>query len=111
TAVIDVTGEGRDDVGLERVWLERQVARRPAGSEGAPAEPDGEPTVIAEQAAPPQAAAEGSESGDGERIVATTISVRSVMDLGELDLKSGDEVWLTALAADTYRLEGHRHEA
>jgi hypothetical protein len=112
TAIVDVTGEGRDDVGLERVWLERQVARRPAGSEGAPAEPDGEPSVIAQEAAPAVAPiASGAPADAEQRIVATTIDVTTTMDLTELNLKSGDEVWLTALAVDAYQLDGQRHQA
>ncbi len=108
TAVIAVAGEGRDDVGLERVWLERQIARRPPGSEGAPAEPDGEPTVVAEQTTP---ASRRTDPDGNERIVATTMAVTTTMDLSELQLQSGDEIWLTALAADSYRLDGQRHEA
>lgn len=114
TAIVDVTGEGRDDVGLERVWLERQVARRPAGSEGAPAEPDGEPSILAQEAAPaiaPEREPAADAADAAERIVATTIDVTATMDLTDLHLKSGDEVWLTALAVDAYQLDGQRHEA
>ncbi|TVQ62739.1 MAG: hypothetical protein EA379_05070 [Phycisphaerales bacterium] len=88
TAVLDVVGEGRDDVGLIRVAIERRHARpagerEPSGPGGA-LEPDDEPVeVVAQDAA-------------GER----ALRVRARLDLATLGLRPGDELWLNALATD-----------
>jgi hypothetical protein len=86
TAVIAAAGEGRDDVGLASLALRRQVMR--AGDSNAPAPEAGEdsdPVVIATQDVP---------SGLSPRVSASVA-------LGELRVKPGDEVHLTALAADS----------
>lgn len=95
TAVVDLAGEARDDVGLAWVALEQRIARRPAGSEGGAPEPLGEPTAFAR--------VEGA--GSARQLVA-----ESMLDLSTLPLKPGDEVWITALAADTFVLGEQRHE-
>ncbi|RMH28274.1 MAG: hypothetical protein D6693_04055 [Planctomycetota bacterium] len=96
TAVVEVEGEGRDDVGLERVWLERQRVR-PAGAQaGSPSgpggalEPAGEPVRLAEIAA-----------AGARRAVA-----RATIDLAPLGLTPGDQVWLTARAQDVFASAG-----
>lgn len=94
-AVIGLIGEGRDDTGLEWVSLTRRVAVPPAGSEGAPPEPVAESVEIARRAA--------TES-------TTQLTVQHELNLGELNLQPGDEVWITAWAQDTYELDGLRHE-
>lgn len=96
SAVIEVAGEGRDDAGLAWVALEQQLARPPPGSIGAPAEAAGEFVELTRrtvhETSPMQARA----------------SAR--LDLSTLGLIPGDEVWLTALAKDTYDLDGVGHE-
>lgn len=88
TAVIDVLGEGRDDVGLEAVWLERQVAKRAGAGEpsvpGGALEPTGEPEVVARAEAA------------GQRLV----RVEHRLDLSTLGVTPGDEVWIAAAALD-----------
>lgn len=101
TAVIDLAGEGRDDVGLQWVALERQIARRPKGSEGAPPEADGPPVSIAR--------VEG-KNGGGSGAASRQVLVETTLDLATLDVKPGDEVWITALAADAFALGDARHE-
>lgn len=95
TAVVDLAGEARDDVGLAWVALERRVARRPAGSEGGAPEPLGEPEIFTR-----------SEGAAGAR----QLLAESMLDLSAMPLRPGDEVWVTALAADTFALDGRRHE-
>jgi hypothetical protein len=46
TAILDVTGEARDDVGIASVAIELQLASVPSGSAGAPAEPKGDRSVL-----------------------------------------------------------------
>ncbi len=85
TAVISASGEGRDDVGLASLALRRQVMRTGDSSSPVPqAGEDSEPLVIASQDAP---------QGLSPRVDAS-------VDLAELRVKPGDEVHLTALAAD-----------
>ncbi len=106
TALIEVLGEARDDVGLAHASIERTVARRASGSEGALDAP-GEPVKI------------GSARPDepGGRAL-THATLRATLDLaalsGELEggaLGVGDEVWLQVVAQDTFELNGERHEA
>ncbi len=96
TALIDSEGEGRDDVGIESVRLEAQTARRPGGSLGASPEPVGEPSVVSTTK---------PETGD-----ATQVQAVGRISLSAFALKPGDELWITALAADGYELDGERHE-
>jgi hypothetical protein len=98
TAVIDASGEGRDDVGLAAVWLEKRTARRPAGSAGAPAEPADEWLEIGRSAPAPGV-------GAGEK----RVTVQASLDLSAMPLRPGDEVWLSALAADAFELAGRVH--
>jgi hypothetical protein len=114
TASVELTAEGRDDVGLTWVALERQLARKPSGSEGAPTEAEGPRTEILRQeasaAAPADAAGSPTTSGGGgggiKRLLAST-----TLDLSTIEgLKPGDELWITALAADAFELDGRRHE-
>lgn len=95
TAVIDLVGEARDDMGLVRVWLERQLARPPGASEGAPPEPIGAAVVIA--------------SGEpAEPVREHRVSGR--LDLATLGVRAGDELRVTAAAADNYEIDGVGHE-
>lgn len=103
TARVEVEAEARDDVGLESVALERQIARRPTGSAGAAPEPI-EPRSIVSSGAP------APGEGDTESSSSLRLTVRQTLDLSELDLQPGDELWLTGLAIDTFALDGVRHE-
>ena len=101
TASVKIRAEGRDDVGLDWVSVERQIlepAGRP-GSEpsgpGGATEPAGDPVEIT-RAAP-----------GGEALVAT---IDTTLDLAPLDLHPGEEVQLTALATDLYAVEGVRRD-
>ena len=93
TAVVPVAGEGRDDVGVAWVALEHQRARPPAGSVGAQPEPD---------ATPPFRAAELAWADAMLR----EAHVQATLDLATLGLRPGDELWITALAADAYAASG-----
>jgi hypothetical protein len=115
TAVVELAGEGRDDVALSWVSLERQLARKNASSEGSVPEPAGDRTemvrMTAERASALEggadAGAESAQAGSIKRIVTT-----HTLDLsGVADLRPGDELWITALASDAYELAGQRHEA
>lgn len=87
TASLVVAAEGRDDFGVRWLAIERQLARRDEGSEGAAPEPVGEPVrlKLAQLATPlAQARAEAP------------------IDLATIGARAGDEVWLTASARDVY---------
>ncbi len=85
TATLSMVGEGRDDFGLRAVQLRALRATPPAGSQGAPPEPAGEPVTIAQwrdETAPLEARAAATVALDG------------------FDLHPGDELWIQALATD-----------
>ncbi|MEQ8769268.1 MAG: hypothetical protein RIB60_02040 [Phycisphaerales bacterium] len=84
-ATIELVAEGRDDLGVARLSIERAVARPPTDSAGAPPEP-GEPVVILNQAI------EGSPA---------RAEVRTMLELGPLELIPGDEVRIETLVTDT----------
>jgi hypothetical protein len=88
-ARIEVVGEGRDDVALAWVRQYHEVARPPAGSEGAPAEREGEPIQLSHGA-----------PADGTRAALTRVRAGGVLDLAPLGLRAGDEVWLETHAQD-----------
>lgn len=102
TALVPVVAEGRDDVGLWWVSLERQIAR-PAGKEGTEKsgpggalEPVGEPEEVAREST-----VSGDSSAPGSPI-AKSIAVTTSVDLAVLGVRAGDEVRLTALAKDVF---------
>lgn len=106
TAVVELVGEGRDDVGLAWVALERQLARRVKGSESGMAEAAEERVEITRVSADGGADAGGVGGvGGAKRLVSSTS-----LDLSTIELKAGDELWITALAADAFELDGARHE-
>jgi hypothetical protein len=90
SAVLEVSGDGRDDLGLVRLSLERVIARVPGGSEGAAAEVRDDWEALAIR--------DFEDSGRGE--------VSSSLDLGEMGVKAGDEVWLSVVATDSYAAAG-----
>jgi len=95
TAALEVIGEGRDDVGLARVWVQRQTVK-PAGGPGRePSGPGGAVEVVGE----PEVIAETEARGDRR------LTAEASLDLSVLGLSPGDEVWLTALGADVYASE------
>lgn len=106
TAVIELAGEGRDDVGLAWVAMERQLARKVKGSESGVPEAAEERVEFSRVQAAGDAAASGENAGGTKRLIAA-----ATLDLSMLpDLKPGDELWITALAADAYELDGAKHE-
>jgi hypothetical protein len=88
-ATIAVEGEARDDVGLASLVLRSRHAVPPKGSVGAPPEPSADYTSIAELAPEP--------ASDPRRAV-----VSGSIDLSTQDLKPGDELWISTLAADAF---------
>lgn len=113
TAIVEITGEARDDVALEWVALERQLARKTAGSEGETPEGAAERVEFARARAADQPVEPGA---DGASTPGTAVSVKRLVSAHALDLstipelKAGDELWITALATDAFNLEGQRHE-
>ncbi|MBC7834465.1 MAG: hypothetical protein H7Y88_05105 [Phycisphaerales bacterium] len=98
TAVIDAAAEAQDDAGLAILSLQSRRAARPARSAGAPAEPLEEWSELsAESAATP-------EQAPRRQTLVTTL------DLSTLELESGQELWISALAADTFSLGDRHHE-
>lgn len=99
SAVLDVSGEGRDDVGLARLTLEAQTFRGRADSPGAPPEPAGQPASLAAR----DVAADAEET--------RTVRAPATIELAGYSLKPGDELHLTAVAQDRFALEGETHAA
>ncbi len=89
TARLDVRAVASDDLGMEWLALERETARRPAGSEGAGAEAVGEAVRVG--------VVEGA-AGDE----ATELVVGASLDVASLGVRAGDEVWLTAVGRDIF---------
>lgn len=99
TAVLGLIAEGRDDAGLAWISMESVHARPPGGSLGAPAEALAEGVEIVRRVI---------DVGTGQPLLVA--DVRTVLDLGPYGATPGDEVWLTALAQDTYIVDGVTHE-
>lgn len=97
SAVIDVIGEGRDDVALARLLLEAQTMRARADSPGAPPEPSGQPASLA--------AADVVTSAEDPR----TVRAPATIELAGYALKPGDELHLTSVAQDRFSLDGQTH--
>jgi hypothetical protein len=95
SASIEVTGEGRDDVGLASLRLTRQRATPPAGSASRAPELVEEREVFA--------TLEGDGATGARRVIGT-------VDLSKLELKPGDEVWLHAIAQDAFASGDRRHD-
>ncbi len=96
-ASIGVTGEARDDVGIGSLVLTRQRATPPAGTTSKVPELTGDPETFA--SLPEGAPQPGARS------------VHATLELAGLDLKPGDEVWLHAIAQDTYAARTDSGEA
>ncbi|MGP1346911.1 MAG: hypothetical protein ACTS3F_09645 [Phycisphaerales bacterium] len=92
TAVLGVVAEGRDDVSLSAVWLERQRFVPAGGEDGRPSGPGGAVEAIGEPVRT------GEISAIGLRVARSEI----VLDLSSMDVSPGDEVRLHALASDIY---------
>lgn len=90
SAAVSIAAEARDDLGVVSATIEHRLARRPSGSEGAPPASDDAWTVLAEWSGTPGA----------------SIAVEGRLELGGLDAKPGDEVWITATASDTFAAAG-----
>lgn len=91
TARVRVVGEGRDDVALTWVALERRRMVPAGGETGTPSGPGG---------ALEPAAEDGAEVVRVEAAGARTMNAEATLDLSVLGLRPGDELHLTALAMD-----------
>jgi hypothetical protein len=96
TAVIPAAAEARDDVALSSVELWTQRAERDPTSIGSAAESKG---------APERAAVGAEVPTPGEPARATT-----ELSLSGMELKPGDELWLTGVAVDVFASEGKSRE-
>jgi hypothetical protein len=103
TAKVNLTGEGRDDVGISKVELLYQGAKPTKGSLGAAPEAIGEPILLTERGF-------GGESAAASTVQASLSSTLDLAALEDLDLKPGDELWIFAAATDNFELAGLRHE-
>lgn len=90
SAVVDLEGQVRDDLGVVQAAIEYRLARRPRSSEGAATEPVGEWTVLGQWSEQPTDMARLSTS----------------LDLSTLGIAAGDEVWLSVTATDTFAAAG-----
>jgi hypothetical protein len=103
TAVVDVTGEAKDDVSVASLALERTVARGKAESMGAPPEAEGPAEVFAQWVSTTDGAA---SEPSGSEVVRAGATVESPLDLAPMNLQPGDEVWVVALANDLFEQQG-----
>jgi hypothetical protein len=101
SALIPLTGVGRDDVGLTLVRLEAQRHSPPAGTSGGAPEPMGDVLDLARIENPPFPTATP---------ITPAARVSAEINLGDLPLAPGDEVWVTAVAVDGYEAGGVRHD-
>lgn len=97
TAVIGLEAEGRDDFGMRWLALERQTARPPADSEGAPPEPTAEPVRLGISRA---------ELDDTPAELTLTTS----LDLSTSGARAGDEVWISATGRDVFAAPQAGHD-
>lgn len=95
-AVVSISAEARDDVALAGLRLQHQLARRPAGSVGAPPEPTVAPAILNESMA---------VAGQASRV----LTVNATLKIADLAAVAGDEVWISALANDLFALNGQTH--
>ncbi len=97
SAVVEIVGEGRDDVGLASLALDRQrhspAGASPSGPGGA-IEPAEDPVRIA----------------DTDPVGAVRATVSATLDLAPLGLSPGDQVWISAIAADVFALAAGTRE-
>lgn len=106
TAVVNLEAEGRDDVAMQSIALERQLARR-AKSEGAIAEATGEPVEINRIGATAETPAKPGETPTPPKRLVT----QATLDLSTIPgLQPGDEIWITGVATDAFELGGQTHE-
>lgn len=96
TAKVPVLGEARDDVGVKWAAIEYVVASPKAGSASSEVEPAPDRTELAKV-----------EGGDEAGL---SLTVSGEIDLPKLGVVAGQEVWVTAAAADTYAVDGKTHE-
>ncbi len=92
SAVVEIVGEARDDVGVRSLVVQRQTARPPGNSAGAPAEAIEDPVEFI---------AAGTTETGGSRV---RVRAESTLDLAPLGVTPGDEIWLTAIATDGFDL-------
>ncbi len=91
TATLPVAGEGRDEIGLAWVSLEARVARAVEGSPGAPPVPEEGDAAAVHTLARVEPTAGGA---------AAELRAEASLSVESLGPAPGDEIWLTALAAD-----------
>lgn len=96
TAEAGIEGDARDDVALADARLDAVLARPPAGSPGAPAEPVGDPIALT------KAAFAAADLGDAhaEQPDRTAVRLAHTLLLSSIEVKPGDEVRVIASATD-----------
>lgn len=96
TAEIPLGGEGRDDIGLSSVALDLRLARPdPSSLSGEPTPvPDKDPEILV------------SIEPAGGRVA----EARTRLVIAEHGVEPGDELWVRAVARDTFDLAGRAHD-
>jgi hypothetical protein len=108
-AVIEASGEARDDIALEYVGLDTRRAKPPQGSQARQAEPVEDWVQLARRT-PEAGDGGGAAGGEGSPAEAARRAlIESTLELAGYNLAPGDELWLTAVASDAYELDGERH--
>jgi hypothetical protein len=101
TAVLPIEADTRDDVALANARLDAAIARPPAGSPGALAEPVGDPIELASTVF--GAPASGDSPADTSAPTPpdrTIVRLSHTLSLASLDARPGDEVRVIASATD-----------
>lgn len=109
TASVPIRAEGRDDVGLASVAIQRQSAKKAAGSVGAAPEPAGQFEPVGTPATWTGAAPPSGE-GTAPETAPKSLAVQATLDLAAINAKAGDEFWITALASDVFEQAGVARE-
>lgn len=102
TAKVAVLGEGRDDVGVKWAAVDFVVASPKTGSASSEVEAGGGAGGGAERTELARAEG-GAETG-------LSVTIGGELDLTRLGVGAGQEVWVMAVAADTYAVDGRTHE-
>jgi hypothetical protein len=105
SALVEITGEAKDDVSVASLALERTLARGKAGSMGASPEPEPSPETFGTWTPTDDDADATTTPGDG-RASRAGASLSASLDLAPLNLQPGDEVWVVALARDLFEANG-----
>ena len=105
SAVIPIAARGEDDLALDGFRIEYLLARvDPDSLSGVPAASE-EPVELMSWR---RGLKNNTEPGSPE--FRQTMDLQAALDIAKTGAVPGDEIWLTAVASDTFTLDGERHD-